>query len=84
MIVKMSVNVQAHGFPCNNPQAMINEIIPITIKTPLITTPNAPNMSAPIIIMADNVAKKNPPTIATIPEMISKAASIVTPVGLTF
>ncbi len=79
----MSVNVQAHDFPCNSPQAMINETIPIAIKTPLITTPNAPKTSV-LIIMADNVAKKNPPTIATIPEMISKAASIVTPVGLTF
>ncbi len=79
----MSVIVQAHDLPCNSPHAMTNDAIPIIIKTPLIIPPNAPNMSVPIIMVAI-VAKNKPPRIATIPERISKAASIVTPVGLTF
>ena len=81
IIVRMSVIVHAHDFPLSSPHAMTKDAIPRAIIPPL-TTPAYAATSIPII--PDMVAKNEPAPIADIPEIISRIARIVTPVGRTF
>lgn len=85
IIVRISVMVHAHDFPCNNPHAITNEITPIPTTTLLIVpiTAASPFPIMFIPIEPAMVPNKTPNAMAITPEIISSIARIVTPVGLT-